>query len=177
MKINIAILLSNLLLFVTQLSCAQPVNLWKKIKINPIAKYEIVDEDKIISRADLNESEDTVSASIIVDNNELIKIRFSRAEVHGDTLQIVLYEDNEAFYNKFVISIVKDTYFIKYRFLIDISEDTIGTIIPYQSEVSLNKLEIKKGGEIRGAVKFKGRREHSQNEEWIIVNGNFKIII
>ena len=177
MKLLFAVFLSNLLILFSQFSCGQAGRKTEKIEVNSTVRYEIPDENKVISRLDFNEPSDTVKAGLIVDNNDLIKIRFSRAKINGDTVQIILYEDNEAFDNRFSISIVKNQYVIDYKFLIDISEDSIGEIVPEQSEVEVNSLDFKKGKEIRGRVYFKGRRKNSNNNEWVVVKGNFKVII
>jgi len=167
----------NLLIFATKFSCGQSNDKTEKIEVTPAARYEIADENRVISRSDFNEPNDTVRAALIVDNNDLIKIRFSKTKICGDTLVIVLYEDNEAFSNKFVITIVNDRYSIDYKFLIDISEDSTGIIAPHQSNIKVSSLDFRKGREIRGSISFKGRRDNSENKEWVTVKGNFKAII
>jgi hypothetical protein len=177
MHLKSIIFLLNCCLLICQSSCAQKNDGWKNLLIKPSATYEIADENMVIARDFFNEPNDTVRASLKVDNDELIRIRFSKVEFRSDTMKIMLYENSEAFSNRFLITIVKDKYFISYQFLVDVSEDDSGVIIPYESVIELNTIDFKKRPEIRGSVDFKGKRSNSKNEDLVIVKGNFKAIL
>lgn len=166
----------TILLLLSQLGCAQNRNTWSKVITDTSNKYEISDEDKIVKRDFFGEPDDTVRAELVVNNNSLNKIHFTNAKLSGDTLRILVYEDNEAFSHKYLITVHKKKYIIDYNFLVDVVDDG-GGIIPIETTLKLNTVDFTKGKEVRGYTLLKGKYAEQSKDKWIIVNGYFKVII
>jgi hypothetical protein len=165
-----------ILSIVTHTGCAQDQSGWNKIEIDSNSKYEVRNEDKIEKRNFFNEPDDTVRASLIVDNNPLNAIKFSKAELKGDTLKILLYETNEAYHHEYLLSIIKNRYSLKYIFLVSGFDDD-GEMIVLESKLKLNTFDFTKGQQIRGYTEFKGKCAKPCNQDFITLKGNFKAII
>jgi hypothetical protein len=150
---------------------------WSKFSVDGKKTFHIESENEVVDLSMFNEPPDTIRASLVVNNNSLNTIVFTKARREGNKLVVLIHDTNEAYHHEFEISIVKDKYFTHYKFLVSGESDDEGLIIPHESSLVLNSCKFKRGNEIRGYIQFKGKCAMPCNEEWITVDGNFKAII
>jgi hypothetical protein len=166
------------LIFLTVSACsyAQKSKL-SEVIVDLKRSYEIPNEGKVYNTLfDLPEGNDTVNASLIVNGDTLRDIRSAKANLKGDTLRILVYQTDPAYHHQFVISVIKDKYYITYKFLTS-GEQVKREIKPLETKLILNSLDFSKGKEIRGYTEYKGKCLKGCWEDLILVKGNFKVVI
>lgn len=160
-----------------QPSCAQKNNVSSKWELDSVDRYFITNENEVYDMSWLQEPNDTVKAELVVMFNgvESDKILFSEATIQNDTLKIILHRLSSSLYSEYSICILKQDYFVKFRYLVDVLPEQV--IISESNKLKLNTFDFKKGNEVRGYAEFRGRCLKPCDEKIITIKGNFKYII
>jgi len=164
--------------FTTHFSCAQKAK-WNEVIVDNKSTYDIPNEGKVVNTLfDVPETRDTVRSAMILDNDTLFTILFTKAELRGDTLKILIHQTDAAYHQEYVITVIKNRYNITYdlRTPIDPERSIMGTL---ETKLKLNSLEFKKGKELRGYTEYKGKciKGCFQGESLVTVKGNFMAVI
>lgn len=144
----------------------------KQVLIDSVSEFKVKNEGK--EMIDLDNQRMLVGSDLAMNGDSLLSIRFAKASLNQDTLEITIFELNESSDNFYKIKIVGDLYKAKYDFStpVDQKNREIKTI---QTELVLNTSEYDRGKVIRGHTEFRGKC--TSECEWknglITLNGNF----
>ena len=170
-----------LVLLMVMTGCVYAQSDWKGIEINSNGKYEILRENRIHDMSEIGAPNDTIRASIVVDDGDARtypdSLKFSSAIVENDTLEISLTSDIGHSYQESIIRITNQKFTIRHRYLVDILPEVEFKV--FEPKLILNSIKLEKGNEIRGNIEFKFKCvEPCENFSGIHkVKGNFKIEI
>ena len=144
-------------------------------------KFNIKNEGKVIKFTFGNPDYiryDTVAAQLTVNDDPVREIHFTKANLHNDTLSILITSTSPAYHQVYKIEIVKDKCQASYSFRPS-GPDYETNVIPVDFSVTLNRSDFTPGGEIRGHTEFRGRCEGKgcYDEKVINLKGNFKVKI
>ncbi len=175
MKINF----SFLIILVPILGACQNGN--NNLLIHPNDKFQIKNEDKVIKFTFGNPNFaklDTVRAELIVNNDPVRGIQFTRAKLRSDTLTIIISSTTTAYHQVYNIEIAGGKCKVDYAFKPS-GPDYKLTVVPTDYKVILNQADFQIGREIRGYTEFKGKcqGEGCYDENDIEIKGNFKVLI
>jgi hypothetical protein len=159
-------------------SCAQKVK-WNQIIVDSKGTYNIPNEGKVVNTLfDVPETRDTIKSGLILDNDTLFTIFFTKAKLDGDTLKISIHQTDPAYHQECLITVVKNKFNIDYdlRTGLEPEENKMRVLQP---KLKLNTLDFKKGKKIRGYTEYTGKCVKGCLEESrpVTVKGNFSVII
>jgi hypothetical protein len=154
---------------------------WNQVLIDSNDKYKITNEGKTYYPCGEPTPEAPTpvgpkKSSLIVNNDTSRTILFTKAKLKGDTLEILIHHTDPAYHHKYLITIVKGKYFIKYTFKTSGVQEK-RTIIPLETKLKLKSSDFKKGKEIRGYTEYKGECTEGCWEKLIQIKGNFSVVI
>lgn len=164
------LLLIFFLLTVSHLGLAQS---YKMLVVKPKKDYSFRNEGKVINWWD---GHATINSNMLVNNDTLTDIKFSRASLRGDTLDIELYQNDESHDHHYKVQIVNNKYTISYNFSYPV--DTIERKIQALDYwLILNTNKFKRGNTIKGYTEFKGRCLKNCYHDIITAKGYFNVAI
>jgi hypothetical protein len=149
---------------------------WSQVEVEN-KDYKIPKEGEVINTLfDVPETKGLIASSLLVNNDTLSKIQFTKCEMRSDTLKILIHQTDPTLHHEYIITVTKGKYFIVYKFLTS-GEQIKRKIEPLEMKLVLNSLDFTKGKEIRGYTEFRGKCVKGCSEDLILVKGNFKVII
>ena len=146
---------------------------YKSLMVDPKKDYSFKNEGKVINWGD---SHATINSNMLVNNETLTDIKFTRASLRGDTLNIELYQTDESHDHHYKIQIVNNKYAIDYNF--SYPADTLDRKIQaLEYRLILNANKFKYGSTIKGYTEFKGKCLYNCYHDIITAKGYFNVTI
>ena len=146
---------------------------YKPLAIDTKKDFKFRNEGKTIKWWDVIE---TVNSDMLVNDDTLTDIQFTKAKLRGDTLDIEIYQSDESHDHHYRIEIIKDRYKIDYDFSYP-ADTTDRKIQPLDFMLTLITKKFKKGKDIRGYTEFKGKCIQNCYDEILIAKGTFKVTV
>lgn len=162
----------------THFSCAQKVK-WNEVTVDSKSTYDIPNEGKVVNTLfDVPETRDTIRSGMILNNDTLFTILFTKAELSGDTLKILIHQDDPAYHQEYLITVFKNRYNIHYVLSAPVDPEK-SKMVASETKLKLSSLDFKKGKEIRGYTEYKGKcvKGCFEGDRPVTVKGNFAVII
>jgi|GEM_PF-2128990 len=154
---------------------------YSSVLVDKADKFAIKKENKPIKIhfGDTYIETDTIRASLIVNNDSLRQIRFTKGKLEKDTLNILIHSTSPSYDHTYKIKVIGNKYIVDYQYQMDDGPPMVRKVTPTQYTVKLNSLDFKKGKEIRGYTEFQGKcsGEGCYGETDIEIKGNFKVLI
>jgi hypothetical protein len=162
----------------THFSCAQKTK-WNQVIVESKSSFSISKEGKIVNTLfDNQETRDTIKSSLILNNDTLFTILFTKAKLNGDTLSILIHQDDPAYHQEYLITVLKNKYNINYVLSAPVDPEK-SKMVASETKLILNSFDYKKGKEIRGYTEYKGRcvKGCFEGDRPVTVKGNFVALI
>jgi hypothetical protein len=159
-----------LLLTISNLAMGQ---VYKPLTVDSKKDFKFRNEGKVIKWWD---EQETVNSDMLVNNDTLTDIQFTKAKLRGDTLDIEIYQNDESHDHHYKIEIIRDKYKIDYDFSYP-ADTTDRRIQTLDFMLTLNTKTFKKGKTVKGYTEFKGKCIENCYDNIIIAKGYFKVTV
>jgi len=158
------------LLIISNLAIGQ---VYKPLTIDTKKRFNFKNEGKVVNWWDEKE---TINSDMLVNNDTLTDIQFTRAKLSGDMLNIEIYQNDESHDHHYLIEIIKDKFKVDYDFSYP-SDTTDRKIQTLDFMLTLDTKKFKKGKVVRGYTEFKGKCVQNCYDEMITAKGTFKVTV